>query len=299
MGYVIGARRPLLLVFALLALASGALAYASPAPDGTAFVVPTAAGAGSHLHIDAKGQDGGLTPKEIPTAFGIAFGKGFAFDPAAVAGECSAQQAQNYACPDDSVAANGSWEGVVQGPGFSPGGDPFNAAVTLYKAAPQQAGDPAGIVFSYRESSSGFKGETIGRLMNLPSDPTYGSQIRFDKLPLPSLPPTITITIKELKLDIGAGSSAPAHSPKVTRTGHKRRARCRYDRHHHRYCRVCRHGKCKWRRVRSKRASARASATGSFLTNPSTCTTSWTVQLQLDYKGHQERREAAVPCTPA
>src|SRR5437868_15530624 len=86
----------------------GATANASPAPDGTAFVVPTTAGAGSHLHIDAKGQDGGMTPKEIPTALGIAFGTGFALEPAAVPGTCTADQAKNYACPDNSVIAHGT-----------------------------------------------------------------------------------------------------------------------------------------------------------------------------------------------
>src|SRR5947209_10918639 len=103
-----------LLVLAVAAPAAGG----SPAPDGTAFVAPTAAGAGSHLKIDAKGQDGGLTPKDIPTALGIAFQKGFTFDPKAVAGTCTADQASNYACPPDSVLANGSFIGIVEGPGF-------------------------------------------------------------------------------------------------------------------------------------------------------------------------------------
>jgi hypothetical protein len=272
-----------------------ALAQASPAPDGTAFVVPTTATAGSHLHVDAKGPDGGLTPKEIPKALGIAFDKGFAFDPAAVAGTCSADQAENYACPADSVIANGSFVGVVQGPGFGPDGEPFNAAVTLYKAPAQHDGDPMGAVFSFKESSSGFKGESLGRLM--PAAEPYGMQIRFDKLPLPALPPGLTITINEMKLDIGAGEATPAHSPKVTRKrlpycSRKRRTHCRKlpycsrKRKHH-----CRH------RHRSRRSSARAAATGSFLTNPPACSTGWAVQLQLDYDGHQERREAAVPCT--
>jgi hypothetical protein len=273
-------------VATVLALAAfSAVAAATPAPDGTAFVVPTTAGTGSHLHIDAKGQDGGLTPKEVPTALGIAFQRGFTIDPAAVAATCTADQAKNYACPADSTIANGSFTGNVQGPGFGPSGQPFNAAVTLYKAPPQQQGDPAGVVFTYKEETYNFKGEGLGRLMELPSDPTYGEQIRIDKLPLPPLPPGLTITIQELKLDIGAGSATPAHSPKVTR---KRR------RHRLPYCSKHRRHHCRHRHRR-----ARSAATGSFLTNPATCSGNWTVQLQLDYDSHQERREAAVPCTAA
>jgi len=273
-----------------------ALAYASPAPDGTAFVVPTTATAGSHLHIDAKGPDGGLTPKEIPTALGIAFDKGFVLDPAAVPGECSAEQAKNYACPADSVIANGSFAGVVQGPGFGPNGEAFNAAITFFKAPPQESGDPAGAVFSFKEESSGFKGESLGRIMKLPADSPYGSQIRFEKLPLPDLPPGLTITLNEFKLDIGAGSATPAHSPKVRRKrlpycSKKRRTHCRKLP----YCSKHRKRHCRHRR-RTHRA-ARSAAAGSFLTNPATCSAGWTVQLQLDYPGHQERREAAVPCT--
>ena len=268
-------------------------AGATPAPDGTAFVNPTKAGVGSHLKIDAKGPDGGLTPKQVPTALGLALQKGFAFDPAAVPGTCTADQAKNYACPADSVLANGSFLGLVEGPGFGANGQPFDAAVTFFKAAPQQPGDPAGVVFSFKEASSGFQGESLGRLMNLPGDPTYGSQIRFDKLPLPDLPPGITITINELKLDVGAGSDAPAHTPAVQRKKHKK---------HKKHARCTKHSKskrCRHRHRRSSsRAHARAAATGSFLTNPPACATSWTIQLQLDYANHQERREAAVPCTP-
>lgn len=280
-------------VLLALALAASA-AFATPAPDGTAFVVPTAAGAASHLHIDAKGPDGGLTPKEIPLAMGISLDRGFTVDPSAVAGVCSADQAKNYACPADSLIANGAFIGVVTGLGFGPNGQPFDAAVSLFKAPPQQAGDPAGVVFTYKESSSGFQGESLGRLETLPAGSPYGTAIRIDKLPLPSLPPGLTITINELKFDIGAGSATPAHSPKVAR---KRRPHRRHRRHRRGCTRSYRHrhhGHCAHRR---RRRPVFTAAAGSFLTNPTTCTTGWQVQLELDYKGHTEQREANVPCT--
>lgn len=277
-----------------LALAASA-ALATPAQDGTAFVVPTTAGAATHLHIDARGTDGGLTPKEIPVAMGISLQRGFTVDPSAVAGTCSADQAKNYACPADSLIANGSFLGTVTGLGFGPNGQPFNAAISLFKAPPQQAGDPAGVVFQFKESSSGFQGEGLGRLMNLPATSPYGTAIRFDKLPLPSLPPGLTITINEVKFDIGAGSATPAHSPKVTRHAKKHhRRKCTKKRRRHHKCRV--HHR---RKRRTTSRSAHTSATGAFLTNPATCTTGWSVQLEFDYKSHQELREAAVPCTSA
>src|SRR5437764_5081788 len=266
-------RRSVGVALALAVVIFASLAMASPAPDGTAFVVPTTAAAGSHLHIDAKGQDGGMTPKEIPDALGIAFGPGFTLDPSAVPGTCTADQAKNYACPADSVLANGSWSGVVQGLGFGENGQPFNAALTFYKAPPQQSGDPAGVVFTYKETSYNFKGEGLGRLENT-SDAAYPVAIRFDKLPLPDLPPGLTITLQELKLDIGAGSATPAHSPKVTR---KRLPYCGKDRHHHcrplPYCSKHRHHRC-----RHRRRSATAADAGSFITNPAACAGSWSVQ---------------------
>lgn len=274
----------------LVALALPAASSASPAPDGTAFLVPTNAGSGSHLHIDAKGPDAGLTPKEIPQALGVAFQKGFAFDPAAVPGSCSDQQMKDNACPADSTVANGAMTGRVTGLGFGADGSPFDAAVTLYKAPPRQDGDPAGLVFAFHEQNYNFSGAGPGRLQPLPDDPTYGMQMRFDKLPLPDLPPGITVTIEELRLDIGAGSATPAHSPTVAR--HRHRHPCRKG-HKGRKCR--RKRRRERRRHRRQLAQAKQS-TGTFLANPPTCAGNWTVQLQLDYPAHSERREASVPC---
>jgi len=216
-----------------------------------------------------------------------------------VPGTCSERQAEDYACPSDSVVTNGSFLGVVQGPGFGANGQAFNASLTFFKAPPQAEGDPADVVFTFREESSGFKGESLGRLMKVPGDTPYGLQMRFDKLPLPDLPPGITITLNELKLDIGAGQATPAHSPKVQRTRKKRKLPyCSRKRRTHcrklPYCSKHRKHRC---RHRKRRRAAHSAAAGSFITNPATCTSGWTVQLQVDYAGHQERREANVPCT--
>jgi hypothetical protein len=175
-------------------------------------------------------------------------------------------------------------------------GDHATAQVQFFRADPPQPGDQGGIILYYKEPSSGFSGAGVGSIRTT-SDGNFGELIRFDKLPLPNIPPGLNITLDHLQLDIGAGSAAappavPGSKPRPRH--HKVRLKCKRYRGHgrKRRCVAYRHG------ANARVAEhARASAATSFITNPSSCDADgWTIQLQVDYKNGQERREAQAPC---
>ena len=278
-----------------------AAASTSMAPAGTAKLDPSTAGAGAHLLLDAQGAaGGGFHKQEIPGGLAISFNKGFAFDPAAVGGVCSDDQANNDQCPPNSIVGTGLLDVLGEGFAFGPSGQQFTAQLTFFRAEPRQAGDPMGIVFAFKETSSGYHGTTIGRVMAI-DDPLLGTQIQWDKLPIPSLPPGLHFTLERLRIDLGAGTSTPPVRvrPKVKN--------CRKIRIHGKTYYRC-HKKVKgWHcRKRGKRYLCRKPHTAhkaqdgaAFLTNPSTCSGSWRRRLELAYPSGNEIRDADAPCTSA
>jgi hypothetical protein len=279
-------------------------ARAGTAPAGTARLDPATAGAGAHLLLDAQGPDGGgFHKQEIPTGLSIALNNGFAFDPAAVAGVCSDADANNDACPANSIVGTGLLGVFGEGLAFGPSGQHLTAQLTFYRAGPRQAGDPMGIVFSFKETSSGYHGASLGRVLTL-DDPILGSQIRWDKLPIPALPPGLHFTLERLRVDLGAGAATP---PVRVKPAPKRKPNCRKVRRHGKRYYLCR------KRVKSMRCrkygkrylcrrkhKARAAQDGgAFLTNPTACTGTWRVQLSLVYPSGTEVRDADAPCTAA
>jgi hypothetical protein len=276
-------------------------ASASTAPAGTAKLDPATAGAGSHLLLDAQGAaGGGFHKQEIPGALSIGFNKGFAFDPAAVGGVCSDDQAGKEQCPPNSIVGTGLLDVLGEGFAFGPNGQQFTAQLTFYRAAPRQAGDPMGIVFEFKETSSGFHGETIGRVMTI-DDPLLGTQIQWDKLPIPSLPPGLHFTLERLRIDLGAGTATPPVRVK------RKVKNCRRIRIHGKTYYRC-HKRVKgWHcRKRGKRYLCRkphrahkAQDGAAFLTNPAACTGTWRIRLQLAYPSGIETRDADAPCSAA
>jgi hypothetical protein len=290
----------------LLALAAPALSDTQPAPAGLATLVPDNAAAPSHLKLDAEGPGGGLEAGKLPSSLAFAWQKGFTIDPSAVPGVCSNSQADNGQCPDSSRFASGTIDLVAHGGGFAPGGSHYTANLTLYVGPPQQAGDPAGAVFHFIEPSSGFSGSSRGRIDNL-SDPTYGTEVRFDKLPLPSLPPGFTFDLQSLKLDVGviggqsaapsgsgtgSGSGSGSGTGTTNTPGHRRRRHRRGRTLHIRH-----HAVRKASTGAASAAGARAASASSFLVNPPTCSGSWSVRLQIGYSDGVQERDASAPCT--
>jgi hypothetical protein len=290
-----GRRVSLIVAVGVALWAAPGVAAASQAPSGTAKVDPTTPSAGAHLLIDAQGADGGgFHRQQIPTALAIDLQKGFAFDPSAVTGICSDDQANNEQCPPNSIVGTGTLDVLAEGYAFGPNGQNFTAQLTFYRANPRQAGDPMGVVFQFREPSSGFHGASIGRLTTL-DDPVLGPQLRWDQLPIPKLPPGMSFTLQRLRMDIGAGTATP---PQRVKPKKKRKHRCRKVTRrtksgHKKTVFVCP------KRKHKKKTTAHKAQAGALLTNPPTCTGSWRVRLEITYKDGTEQRDADAPCQAA
>ena len=290
-----GSRRLLITLGSLLAAVLAAVpAAATPVPAGVAALQPNTAGAGSHLLIDAHGADAGFRPNSIPSSLGWAFEKGFELNAAAAPAKCTVDQAKKEQCPPDSRLGSGAI-------GVAVTGSHATAKIDFWRADPPQPGDESGIILFFKEPDSGFTDAGIGSIRAI-DDGNLGQLIRFDKLPVPQLPPGVQISLDHIQIDFGAGATgtAPAAgTPTAAPTHPKVRLPCRrYKPRHgpHRRCVAFRHGR-RYHLAPATSARAHASATNSFITNPSSCDgDGWTIQLQVDYRSGGERREAQAPC---
>jgi hypothetical protein len=251
----------------------------------TAQLSPNAVGAGAHLLLDASGTDAGFQAQQIPSGLAIGFQKGFAFDANAVGGVCADDAASKSKCPPNSIIGTGSLKVLGEGLAFGPHGTTFTAQLTFYRAAPRQPGDPMGVVFAFREPSSGFEGASIGRLMPA-TDPALGEQVRFDKLPIPALPAGFHFTLQELKLDWGAGASTPP-----VRVTKKKATTRRRHRHHGPWL-----TKISERFLGGPITTPLPSAAGALLSNPTACAGTWQVRFEVDYGDGAQTHDAAAPC---
>jgi hypothetical protein len=298
-------RRALISIGVLCAGVAAGPATASTAPAGTAKLDPATASAGAHLLLDAQGPaGGGFHKQEIPNGLSISLSKGFAIDPAAVGGVCSDDQAANDQCPANSIVGTGLLDVLGEGFAFGLNGQQFTAQLTFYRAAPRQAGDPMGIVFAFKEVSSGYHGTTIGRVLNV-DDPVFGLQLKWDKLPIPELPPGLHFTLQRLRVDLGAGTATP---PVRIKPAPKKKPNCRKTKRHHKTVYICKrkpkHMTCRKQRghyiCHKRKHNARAAQDGAaFLTNPTACAGTWRVRLELVYPSSTEQRDADAPCTAA
>jgi hypothetical protein len=268
----------------MLALAPAASAQV------TAQLNPNTAGAGSHLALDAKGSDAGFRDRTIPSGLAIGLQKGFVIDPAAAAGVCSDAQSAKFTCPANSILGTGSLDVFGEGLPFGPHGSSFTAQLTFYRATPRQPSDPMGVVFSFREPTSGFQGASIGRVDTV-SDPSLGEEIRFDKLPIPALPSGLHFTLRELKIDLGAGAATPPVRVKKKTTKHRVR------RHRGRFATRVSSGF-----VGTPPGSLALEPGGpagpALLTNPTACSGNWLVRFELDYPDGPQTHDAQAPCVP-
>jgi hypothetical protein len=119
------------------------------------------------------------------------------------------------------------------------------------------------------------------------ADPALGEQIRFDKLPIPSLPSGFHFTLQELKVDFGAGASTPP-----VRVSKKKRSKPRRRRHHGAWL-----TKLGERFLPGPVTGPLPPAAGALLSNPTTCGGTWQVRFELDYGDGPQTRDAAAPCT--
>jgi hypothetical protein len=299
-----GTRRKRLigLVALAAAVAIAATALASPAPDGTASVSPNTPAVPTKFHLDAKGEAGGFPEGKIPTTMSLFFQQGFGFDGRAVSVFCKDSEASNYKCPESSRIGKGSVDVVLHGQFLPPNGENYTAALSFYAAAPRASGDILGVVFQFYEKSSGLQGSAIGRLVPL-SDANYGAEWRFDHLPLPDIPPGITITIKRWTFDLTATRTTPSTSSTTSTKKKKRLPLC--NRHRHRHCRTVLPRCTKKRRHHCRRKVKKhirlpappPGETYTLIRNPPACSGgSWNFRMVMGYNAGPQAREAKMPC---
>lgn len=249
-----------------------AAAAADPAPAGMFVLKPAAAGAPSQLVMDAEGPGGGFLAGQVPSGMAFWLAKGFVLNPAAVPGVCTNDQAKNNSCPASSQFAAGTIDVAISGLI----NQSTTATVGLFVGAPQQTGDPAGAVFSFSVPAFGASGASVGRIVNT-TDAVYGTELLFTQLPIPGIPPGLTITLKNFKLTTLAPSGT---LPKATPTPTAKKKQRKHKKH---------------RRKRRRKKAHKAAAP--FLTNPTTCSGAWALRLQVFYGASTQDRVAAVPCT--
>ncbi|MEA2273770.1 MAG: hypothetical protein QOI98_2478 [Solirubrobacteraceae bacterium] len=284
-----------------LGAAVAATSLASPAPDGTASLTPNTPAAPSKFRLDARGEPGGFPEGKIPNSMFLDFQQGFGFDGRSVSVFCTDSEASNYKCPESSRIGKGSVDVVLHGQFLPPNGENYTAAVSFYAAKPRASGDILGVVFQFSEKSSGLQGSTIGRLMPL-SDPIYGAEWHFDHLPLPDIPPGITITIKRWVFDLTAQRTTPTVAP----TAKKRKRLPTCSRHRHKHCRTVLPRCTKKRRHHCRRKPKRhirlpappPGETYTLIRNPPNCAGgNWAIRLRIGYSNGQQVREAKAPCS--
>ncbi len=272
----------------LLVLACGAVpAAADPAPAGTATAQPNQVGKPSSIVIRASGSSGGLG-QSLPQGVTVALFSGFGVDLGAVSERCGASDAKNATCPAASRVATGQFQGQAS---FAGTQQPISGTLNAF-LAPPSGGDLADVVVEV--SAGGQSRSGRGQLVAVNQAP-FGYELRFDPLPASMVPPGASVSIDQLTLTIGASRVEGARPPVPKRpAAHRRHRRCR-TKHCARRRRASRH-----RRVSAPRRGKRArgpAVTHSLLTNPSTCSGSWPLQLRVRYSDHTDVRDAPIACT--
>ena len=128
-------------------------------------------------------------------AYNVDIARGFRFDPRAVAGRCSVEQAHSSSCPASSRIGRGSASVNV-------GGQQSTFNVDFYLTPPQRHGDIAGLVLAVHQpgSSAGFA--LVGRMVRLKHGP-FGLELRFADA-AKQLPPGATVQLNHIHARIGA-----------------------------------------------------------------------------------------------
>ncbi len=235
-----------------------------PGAPVSARLDPSVAGARSHLLVEAHGRpyDG-----RSPSAVVLAVQRGFRLDPRAAAARCTAQQANDLACPETSRIGRGSATVTASGVLVPGGAEDFQATLGFFVGSTPHAGDLAAVVVTVSEPKTNTRRALTGRVVRVPDGP-FGYELRFDGpgQAMGALPPGVTVELKSLQVDVGAQRT-------VTHTS-----------------RVKRHG----RTVRVRRR-----VTYALVTNPSTCAGAWTGELRASFAdGSTEKTALSVPCSP-
>jgi hypothetical protein len=184
-------------VRALAATAAANLVAAAPAgaehfKPGSLRLDPNTTSSASALVVNA-GFD--QNPGAQLEAYNVDIARGFRFDPRAVAGRCTVDQAHSSSCPGSSRIGTGS-------AAVSVGGQLSTFRVDFYLTDPQRQGDIAGLVLAVRQPGGTAGFALVGRLVRLKHGP-YGLELRFADA-AKQLPAGSTVQLNHIQARIGA-----------------------------------------------------------------------------------------------
>ena len=178
-------------------------ALAQSEGDVQVAVKPAIAGKPSHVSVEASGAAAGSND-ELPSAVVLRIAQGFKIDRRARSKRCSKQQAADFDCPDRSRIGRGTADVTVHGPLLGPNGRSGTAKIEAFIAARKTKADIAGVVVQISESQTGERGTGTGRLVRLPSNGTFGAELRFDDFPEVDPPPGYRVELDRLTFRAGA-----------------------------------------------------------------------------------------------
>lgn len=258
--------RVLPLAAALLVL-PGATAIAQ-APAIGVTLSPNTAGDGSRLQLTMDGSQLGLTPAQTPKGVRLDVQPGFKFDVKAVAERCKPTADK---CPDASKIASGTASAAINLLGLD---NAVNATLTAYLAAPQQSGDLAGIVLKAEVPSFGRSLTSTGRVLKTAGG---GLQLRFDDvIGGAAVPAGVQVALKQMSLTAGASrtvTTTKTKKKKVKVKGSKRKV--------------------------TKKVKVKVRTKHHLLTNPRTCSGTWTGTATVALSDGSERPfPVAAQCAP-
>jgi hypothetical protein len=176
----------------LLAVAVAAPAGAEHFKPGSLRLKPNTTNTASTLVINGSFDQ---EPGAQLEAYNVDIARGFHFDPHAVAGRCTIEQAHSSSCPADSRIGSGRADVSVAG-----GRSTF--LVDFYLTRPQQKGDISGLVLDVHQEGNANGFALVGRMVRLAHGP-FGLELRFADT-ADELPAGFSVQLNKIHAHIGA-----------------------------------------------------------------------------------------------
>jgi hypothetical protein len=252
--------RKLVVVLCALTLAGAGTAVAAQGGTATGALTASHASAASGIAVSLTGLSG------FPTSLEVLLQRGFTASTNAVAKRCTSTQWQSNGCPAASKIGTGSV--VASALGLT-----ATVPVTLFLATPLEAGDVGAII---------IRGTLDGQTLTLPGRifvPSQGGlELLFSSFAqYASLPVTLDGLTLRAKASHTVTRTVTKKVTKIVTTGkgtHKKRHRV------------------------TKKVKEKIRTVYSLLTNPSSCTGTWTGTAILTYSSGTDSLPFAMACTP-
>jgi hypothetical protein len=250
---------------ALAAALGGASMAQAATGAATATLTPSKVSAASSAAISITGvgtfSTSGLAG--LPSSVELLLQPGFASSAKSVSIPCAASQASTNTCPSASKIGSGSV-------GLSLFGTPITVPVTLYLGPPLQAGDIASVILI-----GTFQGANLNISGRLFTPAQGGLEVLLSSFP------SIPLTLNSLSVSLYAAQTVTTTTTKtVIRTVFTGK------------------GKHRHKKKVKKKIKKSVKTVYSLITNPPTCSGTWTGSAILTYTSGSDILPLSAPCTP-